>query len=336
MDIKKTQLLQKFLDGTCTVEELTEVSRLLEHPETSKWLDDLILSQTKAEWESGHVGRAADVGAWKKQVYWRIREATKSYRKGIPVAPLNPLRIFRTAAFWIGLLLLSSLVLWQITSRTPVEMITFTNVNGGPVEYTLPDSSRIFLAAGSKLIFPQNFGAEAREVSLEGEGFFDVEKDAARPFIIHTHKLTTRVLGTSFKVKERNGRLVVSVATGKVSVSREEDKVITELALLTKGEQITFDTLSQQTTKSEIDVNILLQWKVGNLAFDNQRIAEITAELERRFAINIIVQDKIVADKVLSGTLTPKSVDRTLKTLSIAGKFSIKKIDSMTYVITKL
>jgi len=70
---------------------------------------------------------------------------------------------------------------------------------------TLPDGSTVILHAGSKLDYPVSFNGNTREVNLIGEGYFDVQHDPARPFIIHTGHLKTTVLGTAFNIKANAG-----------------------------------------------------------------------------------------------------------------------------------
>ena len=75
---------------------------------------------------------------------------------------------------------------------------------GEKVKLILPDSSVVYLGAGSKLTWPSHFvKGKLRNIQLEGEAFFEVKHDTSSPFIVHSGQMQTRVLGTSFNVKQK-------------------------------------------------------------------------------------------------------------------------------------
>ena len=87
-------------------------------------------------------------------------------------------------------------------------------------EYTLPDGSVVALNSNSKLVFPKQFNGDTREVTIEGEAFFDVKPNPEKPFIINAGKAQIKVVGTSFNVSAypETETLEVVVKTGKVQV----------------------------------------------------------------------------------------------------------------------
>lgn len=100
------------------------------------------------------------------------------------------------------------------------DMRSVSNDNTKPLKFSLPDGSKITLSPESSLRYSASFTAAKREVFLEGEAFFEVERDIRRPFLVYTSDLTTKVLGTCFRVKAYEGEkeTTVTVKTGKVSV----------------------------------------------------------------------------------------------------------------------
>ncbi len=85
----------------------------------------------------------------------------------------------------------------------------------------LSDGTKVWLNADSKIKYPVSFGQDKREVSLRGEGYFEVAKDSTRPFIVSTDKMDVRVLGTTFDVNtyEDEGKSFVVLVEGLVEVS---------------------------------------------------------------------------------------------------------------------
>ncbi|WP_353720713.1 FecR family protein [Dyadobacter sp. 676] len=97
----------------------------------------------------------------------------------------------------------------------------------------LPDGSSVLLSRGSTIRFGKEMNGAERNVYLDGEGFFEVVKNPSKPFLVHADKLTTRVLGTSFRVKSFPGRAEaeVVVKTGKVAVLTDDDQLEKPLTL---------------------------------------------------------------------------------------------------------
>jgi len=175
----------------------------------------------------------AETDALVEQTWARVRDAET------PVVPLwrNAARrrsAWRVAAA-VTLLLLAGLGWWQWqpknadslavkpTATAPQTAPAWRErLNDGqkPLVVALEDGSSVVLAPGSRLRFPTHFDPKTREVALEGEGFFEVAKNPAQPFLVRAGELTARVVGTSFRVRAyaAERRVTVSVKTGKVAV----------------------------------------------------------------------------------------------------------------------
>lgn len=252
--------------------------------------------------------------------------------------PIRKLVTFSHAAVWAGLVLMSALAMLQLKKtvwQDKVAIIEKINIKGQPVRYVLPDSSQIYLGAGSKLRYPESFSGGSRTIDLEGVAFFNVKPDAAKPFIIHTGEIETQVLGTSFKVDAFSGQpVVVAVATGKVGVSGTDNGRKKNLAVLTPGQQVTWDSKNRRTTSGKVDIYALEQWQIGNLVYDETPLEQIIPELERRFAIKISFDDASVAAYKVSSTFSPKeSPEEILQILGAVGKFKFRSVGDRAYII---
>lgn len=164
---------------------------------------------------------------------------------------------------------------------------------------TLPDGSKVWLNADSKLKYPKAFAGNTREVYLEGEAFFDVVKNPKQPFVIRTTQAQIQVLGTSFDVKAYPDSKTVEavVVTGKVKVSDPaDDKNFVLLQPNEKGvyraenRKIVKTTLAQQEEKAEY-----VDWKIGTLAFHDESIPEIAAKLERWYGVKVEADEAALA-----------------------------------------
>ncbi|WP_321480846.1 FecR domain-containing protein [uncultured Bacteroides sp.] len=152
----------------------------------------------------------------------------------------------------------------------------------------MPDGSTIVLHAGSTIDYPTEFTGKTREISLVGEAYFDIKHDPHKPFIIHTGKVKTTVLGTAFNIKAWPNRknIIVSVTRGKVRVENEK-KV---LAVLTINQEIKYNLQSATIKQHEVNAEkIVNDWTKQDLNFDACTLESIAQMLSKRFGKDIII-----------------------------------------------
>jgi ferric-dicitrate binding protein FerR (iron transport regulator) len=100
-----------------------------------------------------------------------------------------------------------------LTANPQISLHQQTAGSGSPLTLTLPDSSKVRLAAGSKLSFTEKLGeAGHREVFLEGEALFTISPRITTPFLIYTHSTIVKAVGSSFTVNTNGARTTVTVA----------------------------------------------------------------------------------------------------------------------------
>jgi transmembrane sensor len=155
----------------------------------------------------------------------------------------------------------------------------------------LPDGSTVILNADSKLDFPESFNNLAsREVYLTGEGFFDIKHNDSKPFIVHTGKISTTVLGTAFNVKALPGEddITVTVARGKVKVS-ENNKI---LGIIERDQQITFNKESAFSSQTQVNSKQTIAWIERDIFFDDVTLEAAVEQLEERFQVTVQFQNE--------------------------------------------
>lgn len=164
----------------------------------------------------------------------------------------------------------------------------------------LPDSSRVVLRPGSRLEYKTDFKGATREVTLVGEAYFDIHRKEKQPFIIHTGKVKTVVLGTAFTVKAEEGEEDVSVMVqrGKVRVERAE-KVMAEL---TANQQVEVRATAGVPQQQELTATEdSFDWTAEDMRFDAQAFGELTSRLERRYGVEIRFDNPALANCPISG-----------------------------------
>jgi len=216
---------------------------------------------------------------------------------------------------------------------------------GSKTQIELPDGSTVWLNASSNLTYGANFGKELREVNLNGEAFFDVVKDPAHPFIIHTHVVDVKVLGTAFNVRSytNDANTETSVIRGQVEVTvknrentkyylKPNEKVIvannvSTPSVATARQDQTKPLVSiQPLTRYHVDSSIIeTSWIENKLIFqENETFGEVALKMERWYGVHIRFVDPDVAEYRMYGSFTTETVKQALDALKIGFNFNYK------------
>lgn len=178
-------------------------------------------------------------------------------------------------------------------------MQTITVPAGQRVNVDLPDGSNVWLNAGTRMQYPTAFMKGKREVTLDGEAYFEVTHHEKSPFVVHTSVMDVEVLGTKFNVEAYSKRKVfeTSLMEGKVRVkSPLNEKVSMVLSPHYKT------TLKDgKLVVSRIDDYNVYRWKEGLYCFKNKAFAEIMRDLERYYDLRIQMDNPRIAGVALTG-----------------------------------
>lgn len=200
------------------------------------------------------------------------------------------------------------------------------NAKGIKSTIVLTDGSKIWLNADSKISYPEVFNGNTREVTLDGEAFFDVAKNPSRPFIIHLANGTVRVLGTSFNIRAYANEKVVetSVATGKVAFipKYESNDKKQDTIFLTPENKVRFSlTKNEVITQPTISADDKA-WTEGKMIFRATLFKEIATELERSFGKQVVFKEEGIENFRLTGSFQNNTLAEILYYLSKTKTFS--------------
>ena len=183
----------------------------------------------------------------------------------------------------------SKSVTYERVTGTPakIEYNTIIVPRKGEYQLILADGSKVYLNSESKLRFPTRFEGKERRVYLEGEGYFEVVKDTAKPFIVEAKEVDVRVLGTSFNVMTYRGRTITTLVEGEVCLTYKDESV-----LIVPDRQAEVITETGKILMREVDARNFTLWKDGVFYFENAALETIAERLSQWYDVNIIFNDE--------------------------------------------
>ena len=302
--LKLQSLFSKYLERSCTPEEVKELIGLLQAAKGEETLTE----QMEALWQEIKEDPSEYPVDWDK-MYGMIRQTEED------LIVLNQRRNTQVRRNWTQaaaaalILLLSSAFFWVILgnrNNIPGQVQPQDRTAAGQKTPNkkqiihLPDGSTVILNENSKLDYPKFFTGKTREVSLSGEGYFDVIHLASQPFLVHTGKITTRVIGTAFNIKAypEDEAIEVTVTRGRVQVEKENIK----MGLLSANQQIRFSTKTEGYVQKRVDIQHVIAWKPDEINFDDITMQEAARQIGQRFNSTIEFANPAIKDCRITAT----------------------------------
>lgn len=207
---------------------------------------------------------------------------------------------------------------------------------------TLPDGSKVTLNANSELKLSAAWNEKGdRQVWLEGEAYFEVEKKLAthQKFIVHTKDIDVEVLGTRFNVNTRHEKAIVSLEEGKIKLSlKGETKAILKekykegVIEMQPGEVVKLDTAINLL--SEENISFRSGWVRNEFHFNNTSLKEIGTLIKDTYGYTVVVEDESLMKRTISGDLRANNIKELVEVLQVAFKLKMT-IENKTIKISQ-
>jgi transmembrane sensor len=349
------QLIGRKLSGEATPDEIREMEALLKESPESQYLFEIFSDYWSIEpapeansvQEDVHFQQILAI-AEKEEKELPLKEATSSGKPG----KILLLKRILVAAVILGLIAVSYFYLISPQGK-PAENLTAVNEvmakSGSKMYLLLPDGTKVWLNSESKLEYKNDFNGGTREVTLEGEAFFDVVKDRRHPFIVHTSEIDVRVLGTAFNVKSypKESYIETTLIRGLIEVTNKKDPNSPKVYLY-PHDKLVFNKESgvennvSQTTpanavplrkpfaKTTLPKNIAdsalveTSWMYNKLVFDGETLRENASKLERWYNVKIRFKDNKVGNTPIRYPLVNETIEEALKALQYIEPFNYK------------
>ncbi|MCE7069591.1 MULTISPECIES: FecR family protein [Dyadobacter] len=264
---------------------------------------------------------------------------------------------FRMAAA-VALLLISGWIIYSLSTKKESRQITFEkpiqedkdsitekwNASTKPMTVVLDDGSKVTLSAKARIRYANKFVAAKREVYLEGEAFFDITKDADRPFFVYSNGLVTKVLGTSFTIRAygNSNEVTVEVKTGRVSVFPQSDPDFEQKTsgrelqgiVLSPNQKIIYSREEVRMVKTLVEKPeiVVPKAEIPQFEFEDTPASDVFATVGKAYGIEILYDAEILKDCPLTATLDNQTLHEKLFIICQAVEASYEIIDGQVVI----
>ena len=300
-------------------------------PEERELVEKLIVESSLLADELDKVKQAVDVQAKVDEMelcdanhaYSRVHKSLLKRDRG---RKLNTVLYLAAAIFVIPLLMTSLIFGYMAFNKNRGDTIYAEIVSAPGVvsQLELPDKSKVWLNSNSRLRYPTEFKDGAREVYLEGEGYFEVRSDKKNPFYVTTESgFKVMAYGTRFNVNTFDNFTETSLAEGNV-ILLDHDKILKDML---PGEEILYDNLTGKLEVNEVNMPERLAWKDGKIIFRNVPLNKVFDRLGRRYNVEMIIHDEQSVSTNYSSrrvTFTNETIQQIMSYLELAAPIEWK------------
>jgi ferric-dicitrate binding protein FerR (iron transport regulator) len=291
------RLVDRYLAGQATMEETRLVEAFFESQEKTRSLPDVSVSES----------------------LWQGISIAVQKEEAATVGSAHGWRGYAIIACSLIAIALFGYFGYHEYVRNTRELITKTAPYGEKSIITLTDGSKVFLNSGSSISFPRVFDKSAREITLDGEAFFEVTRNPQQPFIVKAGNLVTRVLGTSFNIQAFDPKdISVSVATGRVQVTQDLNDSASKSGsprtiYLDPSQQVSYQ--NHQFTVSNVEIDKIVSWKNNTLRFDETPLSTVGAILTRWYDVEISFDNNDIVNCRINGQFKGQRLEEVLRSI---------------------
>ena len=241
------------------------------------------------------------------------------------------LQLQRIAAILVIPLLISTL--YYATKEEPVEFIEIRTNPGMVATVNPPDGSKVWLNSRSYLKHPQKFTGDTRNVEMEGEAYFSVQKDKSKKFIVNTpFNLKAEVLGTEFNMEayKESNKVVTTLISGSVRLSFQNKNNTEETMIMKPNDEISYNSKTRGVSLSKPYLPTLTAWKDGLVIFRNTPFEDALNVLSKRFNVEFIVKNDLLYENSFTGPFDGQHLHLILEHFRLSSGIQYKFVDPET------
>ena len=320
-------IFERIKQNISSNEDHEKAASLFGKPELEYEISDALFGQLEKMDEENTDG--IDLNSLYKRLWLKITAREKESKS-------KKYRIYSIRAASIAALIAIGLIVGAIftpfNQNSNLAFVTLVSPKGSISQMYLPDSTLIYLNAGSEIKYRMDQRDGNREVFLSGEAWFNVTKNKNKPFVVNTPYYNVKVLGTEFNVKayENDKDVTTTLEEGSIEIISGEELTIQQPILIKPGEQISYNKLERKIEIKEVNFSLYSSWKDNKLIFINKNFSELIDILERKYGVEIEVKDTSINKYHYDGTIKDESIfemlNRIQSTLPIKYRIEEQKI----------
>ncbi|MGQ8337805.1 FecR family protein [Sunxiuqinia sp. A32] len=224
--------------------------------------------------------------------------------------------------------------LWSLTRERHIfedSQLSFQEIEnpmGIRSKIILPDGSKVWLNAGSKIKYSIPFVRETRELELIGEAFFDIAKNPESPLDVKFDNFNVRVLGTKFNVKnfQEDQRIGVVLKEGRIQLGQNEMNSKYENVVLKPDQQWIYDKGKKAASVRNVDADKLTMWHQNILLFNDTPMGEVALQIERWYGVDVEIKDEELYQYKFTTVFDNEPLSVVLELLEMSSPIKIKYI----------
>jgi len=316
------EIVSKYLSNEADSKEVKMLNTLLKQPEFRQKYEDIAQKYDNAldTMQSSYF----NIERGKRKLHRKIRKYQSGFAPSISTKPeINRRkRNWYNVAVSITVIILLSIGGLNIgnffNSKSETDKMVTKKTNlGQKLIITLIEGTTITLNADSKLKYSSDYGNDSREIYLQGEAYFEVSHNPAKPFVVHSGPISTTVLGTKFNVKAfpKDDDIKVSLVEGKVKVSKKSTTGINRKIILSPNKQLNYNKTSNSEIVSSFKLLNVIGWKDNILKFDDEPFENILNCLERAYGIQFELKDTTLVNYKITANFKQASFRTILQVI---------------------
>ncbi len=219
---------------------------------------------------------------------------------------------------------------YYMTREEPVEYIEIRTNPGMVAKVNLPDGTNVWLNSDSYIKHPHKFTGKKREVEMEGEVYFEVQKDKSRQFIVHTfNDFSAEVLGTEFNMEayKNTNQIRTTLVSGSVKLIFPNKDNKKESHILSPSEDFIYNTRTKSSELTQPYIPTLTAWKDGKVILRRTPFDEVLRILGKRFNVEFIVKNVKLYDGTYNATIDGQHLSLILEFLRMSSGIQYRFID---------
>jgi ferric-dicitrate binding protein FerR (iron transport regulator) len=333
------ELLYRYLDGSLTAAEHDDFFAMA----STELYNDLLSDDIQHFLKEGVLEESSSIPPHVAQEI--VRNIFKAEVNTSSVLPLQKRR--KNNFYWLAAASIVAIVgimgvyflgnrinpIENVSTAIPEHTIIIRNTDSEKRLVELNDGSKVFLEPNSSIQYKKNFNTTNREIYLDGDAFFEVARNPAKPFYVYYHDVVAKVLGTSFRVNtnKTTGKIEVAVKTGKVQVyenakTTTTGKHVASAIIVAPNQKAVYDMVQHQFQSALVEkpmqvvaVDTISQRKTDySLKFEQKNLSDVLNLLQSFYGVEIVVENSNVYNCMFTGDVSDQDLFSVLNTICLA------------------